>query len=78
MTNVVVVTSLTLDGSCRRRASPTSTRCWGLDGVSSPTAAHLVRLQTRRQRDGHSVTATGVLVASYQPTRTDGGYEYQG
>jgi hypothetical protein len=69
MSNLVVFTSPTLDGSCTRRASPTRTRCWDRDAVFADGGP----LATLRLLDTKPAT-TGMPVASYQPTRTDGGH----
>jgi hypothetical protein len=75
MSNLVEVTSPTLDRSCRRRAGPTRTRCRVGSG------RHLVAdgglLATLQLLDTKPAT-TGVLAATYQPTRTNGGHEHLG
>jgi hypothetical protein len=67
MSNVVVFTSPTLDGSCRHRAGPDEDLVLG---SGRRLVADGGPLATLRLVDSVTTT-TGVLVATYQPTRTD-------
>ena len=73
MSELVMFVNLTWTESCRRRAGPTRTWCWDRDAVFADCGP----LAALRLVDSVTTT-TGVPVATYQPTRTDGGHEHLG
>jgi hypothetical protein len=69
MSNVVVFTSPTLDGVMQAPGRP---RRGPGTGIGTPPRRRRGPVATPRLLDSVTTT-TGVLVATYQPTRTDGG-----
>ena len=73
MSDVVVFTSPTLDGVMQAPGRPDEDPVLGSGRrlVADPGPLATLRLLDR------ATTTTGVLVATSQPTRTDGGHQHQ-